>query len=385
MTNKKKVVLLGATGSIGENTLQVLRAHKDRLELVGIAAQKNTGKLAEIAHEFSVKHVSVFDEKAYAAAKTSGLFPQGTVFHCGLEGLKTVSMLPSADIVLAAIVGTVSLEAIMAAIDAGKDIALASKEILVLGGKFVMQHAKEKGVNILPTDSEHNAIFQCLQGAQNKDFAKIWLTASGGIFRNKPLAELRHVTPEMATCHPNWKMGPKITVDSATMANKGLELIEARWLFDASPVQLDVVIHPQSIVHSMVQFVDGSFLAQLSPPSMTFPIRHCLFYPERVCNDDPVLNFSNLLSLEFVEPDYKRFPCLQLALECLNKGGTAPAVFNSANDVAVASFLRREIAFTDIASVIEKTLNAFNHCEPDSLEQLMETDREAHLLAKRFL
>lgn len=382
---KKKIVLLGATGSIGDNTLQVLRAHKDRLELVGIAAQKNITKLAEIAREFSVPHVAVFDEKSCDTAKNSGSFPQGTRFYCGLEGLKEISMLPSADMVLAAIVGTVSLEAIMVAIDAGKDIALASKEILVLGGRFVMERAREKGVKILPTDSEHNAIFQCLQGAPDKSFAKIWLTASGGIFRNKPIEELKDVTPEMATCHPNWNMGPKITVDSATMANKGLELIEARWLFDAKPSQLEVVIHPQSIVHSMVQFIDGSFLAQLSPPSMTFPIRHCLFYPERMANQDPILNFTNLLSLEFIEPDFTRFPCLRFALDALKQGGTASAVFNSANDVAVASFLSRHIPFTDIPKVIEKTLAAFKHFEPQSLSELLQVDKDARDLAKRFL
>jgi len=273
---KKRVVLLGATGSIGENTLRVLAAHRDKLELVGIAARSNWQKLAATAAGFGVRHVGVFEETAFAEAKKSGAFPAGTRLVGGLAGLIELAQLPEADLVLVAVVGTKGLEPALAALGAGKDLALASKEILVLAGKFVMAAAKKHGAKLLPVDSEHNAVFQCLEGHPQAGVRRIVLTASGGAFRDWPTERLAHVTPADATKHPNWSMGPKITVDSATLANKGLELIEAQWLFDLRPEQCTAVLHPQSIVHCLVEFTDGAMLAQLSPPSMTFPIQHAL-------------------------------------------------------------------------------------------------------------
>ncbi|MFM8335167.1 MAG: 1-deoxy-D-xylulose-5-phosphate reductoisomerase, partial [Opitutaceae bacterium] len=274
-SQRKRIVLLGATGSIGENTLRVIAAHRDRLELVGIAARGNWRRLAAIAAEFGVRHVGIFDEAALACARAeSSAFPPGTRIVGGLEGLNELARLPEADVVLVAVVGTTGLEPALTALAAGKDLALASKEILVLAGKFVVAAARKHGRRLLPVDSEHNAVFQCLEGHPQAGVRRIVLTASGGAFRDWPVERLAAVTPADAVRHPNWSMGPKITVDSATLANKGLELIEAQCLFGLRPDQCDAVLHPQSIVHCLVEFADGAMLAQLCPPSMTFPIQH---------------------------------------------------------------------------------------------------------------
>jgi 1-deoxy-D-xylulose-5-phosphate reductoisomerase len=280
-SHKKRVVLLGATGSIGESTLRVIAAQSDRLELVGIAAGANHARLAEIARQFGVRHIGLHEPTALAAACSSPAFPAGTRFYGGSDGLSQLATLPEADVVLVAVVGTTALAPTLAAIAAKKTIALASKEILVLAGKFVMAAARASGSRLLPVDSEHNAVFQCLEGHRVADVRRLILTASGGAFRDWPMEKLAHVTPADALKHPNWAMGPKITVDSATLANKGLELIEAQWLFGLRAEQCQAVLHAQSIMHCLVEFTDGSLLAQLCPPSMTFPIQHALLHPER--------------------------------------------------------------------------------------------------------
>ena len=381
---KKKVVLLGATGSIGTSTLRVLRAHSDRLELVGVAAHSSHNELAAICAEFHVPHATLSSESAYTAAKAGGNFPSSTQLHCGDAGLLEVSTLPEADIVLVAVVGACGLKPTLAAIEAGKDIALANKELLVLGGAFVIEAAKRNDVRLLPTDSEHNAIFQCIEGHSHAHLQKLILTASGGQFRDTPLEQLANVTPADATQHPNWSMGPKITVDSATMANKGLELIEAQWLFGLEPDRLEVVIHPQSIVHSFAQLIDGSILAQLSPPSMTFAIQHCLLYPDRAPGVDATTDFSKALQLDFKAPDIARFPCLQLAYDVMRTSGSAPAIFNAANEIAVERFLAHELAYLDIPHVIEHTLSLVNAAPATNLEALLQVDAEARNVASSF-
>lgn len=382
MSSRKKIVLLGATGSIGSSTLRVLREHRDRLQLVGVAAHSRHAELAEICREFDVPHAALNDEKAYLRAKQAGDFPGTTKLSCGADALLELATLPEADIVLVAVVGAAGLRPTLAAIEAGKDIALANKELLVLGGAHVIEAARRKGVRLLPTDSEHNAIFQCLQGHPPEHLDKLILTASGGQFRDTPASELGNVTPEMATQHPNWSMGPKITVDSATMANKGLELIEAHWLFGLEPERLEVVIHPQSVVHSFVQFIDGSILAQLSPPCMTFAIQHCLLYPDRAPSVGPTTDFRTTFSLDFKAPDYTKYPCLQLAYQALRTGGAAPAIFNAANEVAVERFLAKEIAYLEIPQLIEHSLSQVASPDRPSLAQLFQIDTETRTIAQ---
>ncbi|MDI1319557.1 MAG: 1-deoxy-D-xylulose-5-phosphate reductoisomerase [bacterium] len=382
---KRRVVLLGATGSIGESTLRVIAAHRDRLELVAIAAHGKHQRLAEIAREFGVRQVGLYDPAALAAAKTNAAFPAGTKFYGGAAGLSELATLPEADIVLVAVVGTTALEPTLAAIAAKKTIALASKEILVLAGKFIMAAARASGSPLLPVDSEHNALFQCLEGHRASDVRRVVLTASGGAFRDWPLAKLAAVTPEDALKHPNWAMGPKITVDSATLANKGLELIEAQWLFGLRAGQCQAVLHAQSIMHCLVEFTDGSLLAQLCPPSMTFPIQHALLHPGRApTGTDTALSLDKAFSLDFRPVDEARYPCLRLAREAMTAGGTAPAVFNAANEVAVAAFLAKRVPFLAIPRIIEQTLATVKLLEPDALAQVLAVDAEARTTATQF-
>jgi len=380
-TSRKRVVLLGATGSIGENTLRVIAAHPDRLELVGIAARQDWTKLAAIAQLHRVPHVGLFDESACLTAKGSGRFAPGTHFHAGMAGLVELAQLSDADIVLVAVVGTTALEPTLAAIAAQKTIALASKEILVLAGKFVMAAAKARNVQLLPVDSEHNAVFQCIEGHPQAGLRRILLTASGGAFRDWPVEKLAQVTPADALKHPNWAMGPKVTVDSATLANKGLELIEAQCLFGLKPEQCQAVLHPQSIVHCLVEYQDGAMLAQLCPPSMTFAIQHALFYPDRAPGVESPLDFTKLLSLDFRPIDLTRFPMLRLAQETMVAGGCAPAVFNAANEIAVAAFLAGQIPFLAISQVVDSTLQQTNHLEPADLAAVLTCDAEARRVA----
>lgn len=383
---RKRVVLLGATGSIGENTLRVLAAHRDRLELVGIAARTNWQRLATIARQFGVRNVGIYDEASFSAARAdASAFPAGTQLLGGLDGLVELARLPSADIVLVAVVGTTGLEPALAALGAGKDLALASKEVLVLAGKFVMAAARQHNARILPIDSEHNAVFQCLQGHPQAGVRRIVLTASGGAFRDWPVEKLAQVTPQDATKHPNWDMGPKITVDSATLANKGLELIEAQWLFGLQPAQCTAVLHPQSIVHCLVEFVDGAMLAQLSPPSMTFPIQHVLLHPARAPGVESALDFTRLVGLEFKPVDEVRFPMLRLARETMVAGGVAPAIYNAANELAVAAFLDGRIPFLAIPGVVEHTLGSLKNFEPMDLPAVLGIDAEARRAAADWI
>lgn len=380
---RKRVVLLGATGSIGENALRVIAAHPDRLELVGVAARANHSRLATITREHpGVRHAAIYEDDAWTAARASGAFPTHVRLHGGPDGLTTLAALPEADIVLVAVVGTTGLAPALAAIAAGKDLALASKEILVLAGRFVMAQARQRGVRLLPVDSEHNAVFQCIQGHATSSVRRLVLTASGGAFRDWPVERLAAATPADALRHPNWAMGPKITVDSATLANKGLELIEAQWLFDLRPAQCEAVIHPQSIVHCLVEFEDGAMLAQLCPPSMTFPIQHALLHPERAGGVEGGLDLTQRWSLDFRPVDEVRFPMLRLARESMHAGGIAPAVYNAANEVAVAAFLAGQLPFLAIPRLVEETLAAIPNFEPADLPAVLATDAEARRVAE---
>lgn len=380
----RKIVLLGATGSIGENTLKVLDGHRDKARLVGVAARSRWRELAAIAKKYEVRRVAVFDEAAAREAELSGEFPAGTRFFTGEAGLCELAETPEANLVVTAVVGTLGLRPTLAAIRSRKDVAVASKEILVLAGRFVMAAAREHGVKILPVDSEHNAIFQCIGNEPEKHLDRIILTASGGIFRDSTLEEMAKARPRDALKNPNWAMGPKVTVDSSTMANKGLELIEATWLFGMPQERIDIVVHPQSIVHSMVKFTDGSVLAHLAPPSMTFPIQNCIFYPRRFGGVMPSLDFSQAIRLDFRAPDYGKYKCLRLARECSRVGGNAPAVFNAANEIAVEAFLRERVPFLEIPEIVEKTLAAFPPREPESLEDVLAADAEARARAAVF-
>ena len=313
----RKLSILGATGSIGDNTLAVVRANPDRLKVVGIAGRKNFEKLAKIAKEFGAKYVAIYDDNAFEKARCSGLFAPDVKMFRGEEGLTAVATLGEIDTVVAAVVGTTALRPTLAAIEAGKHIALANKELLVMAGKFVMGAAKRRNVQMLPLDSEHNAIFQCLVGERKDDIAKLLITASGGMFREYTREQMKGIRPEQALKHPNWSMGPKVTIDSSTLANKGLEVIEAKWLFDVSPEQIQIVVQRQSIVHSMVQFRDGSIKAHFSPPSMTFAISHSLLYGKRGLPAVETIDFTKPLQLDFAPPDTERFPCLKHAFDAL--------------------------------------------------------------------
>ncbi len=380
---RRRVVLLGATGSVGRNALRVIASHRDRIELVGIAAHSDWKGLAQIAHEFSVRTAALFDPAAYTEAKRSGSFPMSTRLLAGAEGLTELAVLPGADVVLVAVVGTAGLAPSLAAIAAGKNLALASKEILVLAGKFVMEAARRKGTRILPVDSEQNAVFQCVEGHASAGLRRIVLTASGGAFRDWPAERLETVTPADALKHPNWSMGPKITVDSATLANKGLELIEAQWLFGLRPEQCTAVIHPQSLVHCLVEFNDGAMLAQLYPASMTFPIQHALLYPDRAEGVEPPIDLTQLLRLDFSPVDEGRFPMMRLARESMAAGGVAPAVYNAANEVAVDAFLRGRIPFLAIPGIVGQSLGRISNFEPVNLKDVLGADAEARHGAER--
>ena len=379
------VTVLGATGSIGESTLKVIRCNRERLRLAGASCHTRWRELAAIAHEFEVPEVAVYDHRCAREARQSGLFPAGTRILQGEEGLSALATAEGADTVLSAVVGTTGLMPTLAAIRAGRKIALASKEILVLAGSFVMAEAEARGVEVLPVDSEHNAIYQCLKGEQGREVRRLLLTASGGPFRTLSREEMNTVTPARATTHPNWDMGPKITVDSSTMANKGLEMIEARWLFGVKPEQITVVVHPQSLVHSMVEFIDGSVMAQMSPPSMTFAIQYALFHPVRREGATAPIDFTRPLNLEFHPPDESRFPCLRLAREAMQAGGALPAVFNAANEVAVAAFLGNAIPYLAIPRVVEQSMAKIGLRVPSTLEEVLEIDREARAVASEHL
>ena len=380
----RPIAILGATGSIGTTTLSVVRAHPTLLSVAGLAAHSRWRELIAPVKEFNVKTIALADPAAAAAARASGEF-KGVRILEGIEGLTEIACLPEVKTVVSAVVGTAGLQPTLAAIAAKKDIALASKELLVLAGKFITAAAAKSGSRLLPVDSEHNAIHQLLRDKPKHEIARLVLTASGGAFRDTPIEQLKNVTPTQALQHPNWNMGPKVTIDSATMANKGLEIIEARWLFDMPVSRIDVVIHPQSIIHSLVTLTDGSLQAQLSPPDMAYPIQDCLLYPQRLPCPAPSLNLNELLTLSMSPPDPARYPCLRLAQQVATIGGTAPAIFNAANEVAVSAFIEGKIAFTDIARLIEETLTQSKTREPSSLSDVLQADAEARSLTTQLI
>ena len=380
-TAPRKVVVLGSTGSIGQNALRVARDLPDRIEVVGLAAHRSAEKLVAQAREFQPRAVCLTGARGHDAL--DGL-PRGTRALAGEDALVELATLPEADIVLVAIVGTAGLRPALAAIDAGKHLAVASKEILVMAGEIVMSTAARRGVRILPVDSEHNAIFQCLQGHHTKDVARLILTASGGPFRELPAAELAAVTPERALRHPTWHMGRKITIDSATLFNKGLEMIEARWLFGVDIERVGVVVHPESVVHSMVEFVDGSTLAQLSHSDMRFPIQYALTWPERIPNSLRPLDLCKLGALRFEEPRRRDFPALDLARHAGAVGGTLPAVLNAANEVAVDAFLNGAVAFPRIWAIVAQVMERHRPIANPTLDGIVEADQWARAQASRL-
>jgi 1-deoxy-D-xylulose-5-phosphate reductoisomerase len=379
----KKVILLGSSGSIGESTCKVARALPEKMKLVGLGVAKSTDRMLEQAKEFGVKALAVSDLQA--AEKVKPRLPQGTQFYPGAEGLARMVEETEADMVLVAIVGTAGLAPALAALRTGKDLAVASKEILVLAGSAVMAEAKKRKKQVLPVDSEHNAIFQCLVGANEKEVRKVILTASGGPFRQSSAQAMEKVTLAQALKHPTWSMGQKITIDSATMFNKGLEMIEAHWLFGLPMTQVEVVVHPQSIVHSMVEFIDGSVLAQLSVTDMCFPIQYAVTYPERMPSGLPPLDLAKLGTLSFEQPDEKRFPALRLAREAGEQGGTLPGVLNAANEVAVEAFLAERISFPRIWGMVEEVMKKHRTEKEPSLEAIIDADRWARGEAKARL
>ena len=370
----KKIAILGSTGSIGTQTLDVVRAHSDELEVVALAAGSNKERLKEQIREFHPELVSLSDERKAQELKEE-LAGEAVEVVCGMDGLIEVAGIDSADVVVTAVVGMMGILPTMEAIRKGKDIALANKETLVTAGHLIIPMAREYGVSILPVDSEHSAIFQCLQGEPKKALDKILLTASGGPFRGKSAEFLETVTLEDALNHPNWSMGPKITIDSSTMVNKGLEVMEAKWLFGVDYSQIEVVIQPQSIIHSMVQYIDGAVIAQLGTPDMRVPIEYALFYPERRSLPGDRLDFSKLSQITFEKPDYKVIRGLSLAIEAGKTGGTMPTVFNAANERAVAKFLKGEIKYTDIVRSIEKCMDAHKVSAHPDLEEILATEQ----------
>jgi 1-deoxy-D-xylulose-5-phosphate reductoisomerase len=389
---RKRVVVLGATGSIGESALKVAHDIPERMEIVGLAANSNARKLAAQANAVRPKAVCLVDESKVSELR--GLLEYEPQIFSGERGLIEVACLDDAEMVLVAVVGTGGLRPALAAIEAGKDLAVASKEILVMAGEIVMGAAGRKNVQVLPVDSEHNAIFQCLatqrerptsnvqHPTSNEEVRRLILTASGGPFRETPASEFESITAEQALCHPTWNMGPKITIDSATLFNKGLEMIEAHWLFGVEMKRVEVVIHPQSIVHSMVEFADGSVLAQLSHSDMCFPIQYAVTWPERIPNSLPPLDFGKLSKLEFVVPRYDDFPALNLARRAGDTGGTLPAVLNAANEVAVSAFLDRKISFPCIWQMVEQVMNRHTSVAHPDLDAILRADQWARAEAR---
>ncbi|GIP52272.1 MULTISPECIES: 1-deoxy-D-xylulose-5-phosphate reductoisomerase [Paenibacillus] len=376
----KKLAIIGSTGSVGTQTLDVITQHADQFEVEGLAAGSNADLFVEQVNKFRPKKASVSTKEI--ADRVRPLIPSGVELYYGEEGLIEVAAGTEAETVVTAIVGSAGLPATLAAISEGKHIGLANKETLVTAGHLVTGLAKKKGVSLLPVDSEHSAIFQCLNGERMEDVERITLTASGGSFRDLSRDQLQHVTVEDALKHPNWSMGAKITIDSATMVNKGLEVIEARWLFGMSFEQIGVLLHPESIVHSFVEYRDGSVIAQLGTPDMRVPIQYALSYPERWTSSTKRLSLAEVGKLHFREMDMVRYPCLRLAFECGKIGGTATSVYNAANEVAVARFLNREISFLQIEHIIESVLSRHEvQAEPD-LEAIKEADRWARETAR---
>ena len=391
MAKMQQVTILGATGTIGAQTLDVISQHPEKFNVFALTANSNVDALFEQSRLFKPKYAVVLNESA--ADDLHKRFQQANISTevlCGPEALALVSSHPEVDVVMAAIVGSAGLLPAIAAAKAGKRILLANKETLVMAGKLFMQAVEAGGATLLPIDSEHNAIFQVMPPRkithlEDAGIKKILLTASGGPFRNASVDELKRVTVKQALNHPNWVMGPKITIDSATLMNKGLEVIEAHWLFNAKPEQIEVVVHPQSVIHSMVEYIDGSVLAQLGNPDMRTPIAYALGYPERLESGVNDLNLFKIARLDFERPDTKKFPCLRLAFDALKLGGNAAAILNAANEVAVEAFIQEKIQFNDIPRLIEDVMTASRIVEASSIEMLLATDTESRQRAREWV
>ncbi|MGI8965877.1 MAG: 1-deoxy-D-xylulose-5-phosphate reductoisomerase, partial [Limisphaerales bacterium] len=368
----RNVVLLGSTGSIGTSTIKVAEDLPDKIRLVGLGAGNNSELLLQQTQKHRPEAISIFDPSK--ARELESVLGRAAKIYSGEEGLIKLATLPSADLVLIAIVGTAGLQPALAAIRAGKDIAVASKEILVMAGEIVMNEARKHGVKVLAVDSEHSAIFQCLDDKPADSVRNLWLTASGGPFRQTPKEDFPNITVERALKHPSWVMGKKITIDSATLFNKGLEMIEARWLFNIEMARVKVIVHPQSIVHSMVEFIDGSIIAQLSTPDMCLPIQYALTHPERIGSNRVQTNFAQIGSLNFEEPDLEKFPSLVLARQAGEMGGTWPAVLNAANEIAVEAFVNRKINFPQISKTVAVVMQRHSIISKPTLEQILEAD-----------
>lgn len=385
----KKITILGSTGSIGCSALDVIGKNPERFQVVALAAGKNIALLKKQIEKFKPKVVAVSAKESALQLRDSLTTKDKVKIFYDQEGLKEIASLPSADVVISAISGSAGLIPAIAAIEAGKDIALANKETMVMAGEIVTGRAIKKRVKIIPVDSEHSAIFQCLEGQKSKNLRRIILTASGGPFLDFTGNELKKVSLSQTLRHPNWKMGKKVTIDSASMMNKGLEVIEAKWFFNVDFSHIDVLIHPQSIVHSMVEFVDGAFLAQMGIPDMKLPIAYALTYPERIINDLPSLNLVKTGNLEFRNPDIKKFPCLSLAYAAGRCGGTAPVVLNAADEIAVAAFMEKKIRFIDLPKIIETVLDLHNSINTPSLEDILQADlwarRETSKIIERIM
>jgi len=380
-----KIAILGSTGSIGRQTLAVVDAMPGRFAVSALAAGSNLEELSQqiLCHHPELVSVATPDLATNLAERlrASGLAKLPGIQH-GSAGLAAVATHPDVTTVVSAAVGVVGLEATYAAVKAGKQVALSNKEVLVAAGELVMAAAHQANVEVLPVDSEHNAIHQCLRAGQKKEVKRLVLTASGGPFRKTPLAEMARATPEQALAHPNWRMGRRITIDSATLVNKGFEVIEAHWLFDMRPDQIEVVVHPQSTIHSMVEFVDGSILAQLGPTDMRMPIQYALTYPERAASNDVALDWAKLRRLDFEKVSTRRFPCLRLAREALRKKGAYPCAFNAADEVAVEAFLERRLSFAGIAEVIERVLNRMPKIKMAAIADVLAADSQARRMAR---
>ena len=381
----KRITILGSTGSIGTQTLDVVRKNKDKFQVVAISANSSIDLLLEQIMEFSPKYVAVYNKES--ALKLKEMIPENINIEVlsGMDGLVKICQLEEVNVVLTAVVGMIGLVPTMAAIKAKKTIALANKETLVTAGELVMSEAKKNNVEILPVDSEHSAIFQCLNGERKQDIEKIILTASGGPFRGKKREELVNVTKNEALKHPNWDMGRKISIDSSTLMNKGLEVIEAKWLFDVDVEDIEVVVHPQSIIHSMVSFRDSSVISQMGCPDMRLPIEYALTYPERLKTDFERLDLAKVATLTFEKPDMETFPCLALAFKVLKLGGTYPAALNSANEFLVNEFLNDKIGFYDIPYYIERTLEQHKNRINPNIEDILEVDKETRVFLANLL
>ena len=372
----KNIVILGSTGSIGTQTLEIVRDNKE-LKVLALAAGSNVDLLEQQIREFQPEYAVLFSEKAAEDLKVR-VADLSVKVLAGMDGLITISTIPEAEIVVTAIVGMIGIRPTIAAIEAGKNIALANKETLVTAGHIIMPLAQKHGVSILPVDSEHSAIFQSLQGNENNTIEKIILTASGGPFRNKKREELALMTPKDALKHPNWAMGRKITIDSSTLVNKGLEVMEAKWLFGVEPEQIQVVVHPQSIIHSMVEYVDGAVIAQLGLPDMKLPIQYALFYPDRRAMNEKKLDFFELQNMTFEKPDTETFYGLKLAYEALETGGNVPTIYNAANEKSVALFLEKKISYLQIPEMIERSMRKVKRVENPDVTQILETEAEVY-------